>query len=169
MAGQDTPDDGTNEIAAIVSAARERPPGRGRGARSGIYLWLTHRYAQLAPNLNPPAAPYWEGIAAALREKFPDVLDGDGKPPTADRVRKAWHSVRTEKQAEAAGQPIPRRRRSGEGEAPASKGPVSAPAPLAMPTSTPVTRQSAIPPAASIAPVEEDDTLGFLKFAKGRK
>lgn len=148
-----------------MAAASSRPPGRGRGVRSGIFLWLAQRYEKLVVGLSPPAAPYWDGIAEALREKFPDVLDGDGKPPTGERVRKAWHAVRAQKRAEAVRQPSPQPHRRGDDDTPVPLVPVPAPAMASV--AAPMVPQPA--PLAAAAVEDDDDTDGVLRFAKGRK
>ncbi|KAA5611618.1 hypothetical protein [Rhodovastum atsumiense] len=151
---------------AILEAARQRPPEK-RGGHSPLYEHLWDHYEELAPGLNPPRRPYWDGVAAALRALHPgetaaQIADGDGKPPTGERVRKAWWQVRRDK-ARLAGDGAPARARPVAKETPAPEAPAAAAAaPVAK------TRRKTAPPPAAAAAEEEDET-DVLQFAGGRK
>lgn len=82
-------------MAAIdeLLAALEKQPGQGR--QSPVYAFLWTNYAKLQSRLTPRARPNW----AVIAEEFArlGVLDGRGKPPTAERVRKVWWQVGKDK------------------------------------------------------------------------
>lgn len=139
MAGRKTGKGRTLELDAIRAATLQRPPDRMRGGRSPVYDWLAARYDELVPILNPPARPFWDGLAAEVRSRFPDVLDGEGKPPTGERMRKAWWQVRRDKGGSV--------RVAG----------VKAVAPVL---------QAKVEPDPKQLPGDDDD---FLQFAEGRK
>lgn len=72
----------------------------GRGRRSSLTRWLrTHHDAFAA--LLATQEPSWDELAAALAGM--GLLDGAGKAPAGERVRKAWWAVRRAKAAAAAG------------------------------------------------------------------
>jgi len=67
---------------------------RGRGRRSQLSRWLrAHQDAFRA--LLADKQPGWDDLATALATL--GLRDGDGKPPTGERARKAWWAVRRAK------------------------------------------------------------------------
>ncbi len=93
-----------------VLAALKRQPSKVRGGHSPIYLWLWQHYDQLQGELNLPRRTDWSALASELGKR--GIMDGNGKPPTAERTRKAWWQVNRDKEALAAGT-IRRRRKPG--------------------------------------------------------
>lgn len=118
--GSETEEDEA-ELGAILAAAKRRPDGGARKPHSPLYEWMWARAERLATELNPPRTPNWEAIAEEFRRA--KVLDGQGKAPTAERVRKTWWQVRADR----------RRQQGGEAVRPAAKQPaVPPPPPLAQ-------------------------------------
>jgi hypothetical protein len=80
-------------------AARLEPEAdtvvRGRGKRSKLYRWLFVRADDFQIMLEEHQ-PSWTSVAKALIETE-DARDGFGKPPSPERVRKAWLDVRQAK------------------------------------------------------------------------
>ena len=93
-----------------VLAALKRQPSKVRGGHSPIYLWLWRHHDQLQGELNLPRRTDWSALASELGKR--GIVDGNGKPPTAERTRKAWWQVGRDKDALAAGT-IRRRRKPG--------------------------------------------------------
>jgi hypothetical protein len=80
------PDDELAELARNLTAARG-----GRGRRSPLFRWLNARADAFQTLLNE-TQPSWQSVAEGLAAQ--GIRDGAGKPPTAERVRKAWLEVR---------------------------------------------------------------------------
>jgi hypothetical protein len=80
------PDDELAELARTLTAARG-----GRGRRSPLFRWLNVRADAFQTLLNE-TQPSWQSVAEGLAAR--GIRDGAGKPPTAERVRKAWLEVR---------------------------------------------------------------------------
>ena len=83
-------DTGSPDVAQIVAAMRSQP-AKGRGQRSPLYLWLRQNHARLLEEFTA-GAPSWPGLASALGSS--GILNGDGKPPTAEGARTVWYRVR---------------------------------------------------------------------------
>jgi hypothetical protein len=129
-----------------VLAGITLPPESARcDGHSQTYEFLWRAYEVLTPHLDPPRRPSWLAVAQRLAAK--GVRDGEGKPPTAERVRKAWWKVTRDRGRIAAGV-IPGRR----GRKPASPS-ATAPLPVApQPPATPPKRRAGSP-----GPQEGDD------------
>ena len=134
-----------------VLAALKRQPSRMRGGHSPIYLWLWRHHERLKGELNLPRRTDWPALAGELGKR--GIVDGNGKPPTAERTRKAWWQVNRDKEALAAG--TIRRRRKLVQPAP------STPAPAA-----PAAERGMLPP--GIEPAEEEPPKYTFKFAKAK-
>lgn len=63
--------------------------GGGRGRRSRLYFWMFSRAEDLRPLVGHAT---WDSIAASLPDT-PDILDGAGKRPSGDRLRKTYYAV----------------------------------------------------------------------------
>ena len=63
----------------------------GRGRRSPLYRWLNVR-AEAFQTMLHEMQPTWQAVAEALAAQ--GLVDGAGKPPTAERVRQTWLKVR---------------------------------------------------------------------------
>jgi len=100
MTGQHESRAGDADVQEILAVLRDTP-ARARGGHSPIYLWLWRHHGQLQEELDPPCRPDWPALAAELGKR--GVVDGAGKPPTAERTRKAWWQVSRDKAAVAAG------------------------------------------------------------------
>lgn len=140
----------------IRDAARRRPPG-SRG-NSPLYWWVWDRYDALTALL--PPRPYWDGIAAGLIAQHPGdmaslIEDGDGKPPTGERLRKAVWAVGRDRQRGLGGE------RQG---AVASAAAAVQAAPERAPEPEKPTEAAGEGPAAAA-----DDGLDFLRFVGGRR
>ena len=81
---------GSPDVAQIVAAMRLQPT-KGRGQRSPLYLWLRQNHARLLDEFTT-SAPSWPGLASALGKS--GILNGEGKPPTAEGARTVWYRVR---------------------------------------------------------------------------
>jgi hypothetical protein len=89
-----------------------KTPVRGRGRQSALTRWLQAHHDEFAAMLLDKQ-PSWEAVAAGLAAM--GVCDGAHKPPTAERVRKAWWEVRQNARARQSGrtktpvvlQPVP--------------------------------------------------------------
>lgn len=88
-----------------------------RGGHSPVYLWLWRHHDQLQGELNLPRRTDWSALAGELGKR--GIVDGNGKPPTAERTRKAWWQVGRDKEALAAGT-IRRRRKPAQAAAPST-------------------------------------------------
>ncbi len=97
--------------AGDVLDALKRQPSKMRGGHSPLYLWLWRHHEQLKGELNLPRRTDWSALAGELGRR--GIMDGNGKPPTTDRTRKAWWQVNRDKEALAAGT-IRRRRKPGQ-------------------------------------------------------
>jgi hypothetical protein len=85
-----SPKNGIAELARRLSQAGIG----GRGRRSSLVRWLNvHRDPFAA--LLAEQEPSWTDVATALAAM--GVCDGAGKPPSGERVRKAWWAVRRAK------------------------------------------------------------------------
>jgi hypothetical protein len=89
-----------------------KTPVRGRGRHSALTRWLQAHHDEFAAMLLDKQ-PSWEAVAAGLAAM--GVCDGAHKPPTGERVRKAWWEVRQHTAARQSGrtempvvvQPVP--------------------------------------------------------------
>lgn len=145
----------TADIGEVLAALR-RQPSRLRGGHSPIYLWLWQHHELLKEQLDLPRRSDWPALAAELGQR--GVKDGVGKPPTAERIRKAWWQVCRDKDALAAG----KLRRKGKNAAIAAGHPAGQPQPAA---STP-----AVPPPPAFQAVEvEPEPKHQFRFAGGIK
>ena len=156
---------GAVAVDAILEAARRRRP-TSRGGHSPLYDYLWDHYEALAPGLNPPRRPYWDGVAACLAELHPGeaaakVARGNGDPPNGERVRKAWWQVRRDRTRLAEGAA------SRAHPAAARQAPVPVAASAAKAAAAPVRPASPAPAAAAAAAGE--DVTDVLQFAGGRK
>lgn len=140
-----------DEILDAIPKPTEEPRP---GAHSQVYEALWGAYDALAEHLFPPRRPNWTHIAAKLAER--GIRDGDRqnpKPPTAERVRKAWWKVDRDKEAVLTGT-ARRRRRRGAG---------------ATPKETPAAADAPPPPSPKDPPKppegEEEDDGNGLKWA----
>jgi len=85
-------DDPTSDVQALARLLLLRPtPGGGRGRRSPLFWWMFTRADELRP-IFERAQTVWDNVATALPDSD-DILDGAGKRPTGDRLRKTWHAV----------------------------------------------------------------------------
>lgn len=75
----------------LSSLAEAVSRGFGPGIRSPLYRWLRAHHDQLADTLHRPR---WEVVATWLTGQ--GIVDGDGKPPSADIARLTWWKVRGE-------------------------------------------------------------------------
>jgi hypothetical protein len=127
---------GANDVAQLASLLRQG--GRGRGRRSPLARWLRIHHDAFAALLDEQE-PGWADVATALAAM--GVCDGDGKPPTGERTRKAWWGVRRDvAQRRATKAPVP---------------PTGVPASLAVPPGLPPAPQSPeIMPALQVTPAE---------------
>ena len=90
MTRKKSPAAGSPDVAQIVAAMRSQP-AKGRGQRSPLYLWLRQNHARLLEEFTA-SAPSWPGLASALGDS--GILNGEGKPPTAEGARTVWYRVR---------------------------------------------------------------------------
>jgi hypothetical protein len=67
---------------------------RGRGRHSQLSRWLRAHHDAFVAML-ADRQPGWDDLATALAAL--GLRDGDGKPPTGERARKAWWAVRRAK------------------------------------------------------------------------
>lgn len=130
---------GADDVAQLTALLPQG--GRGRGRCSPLVRWLrTHHDAFQAMLVEQK--PGWEDVATALAGM--GLRDGDGKPPTGERTRKAWWGVRRgiaqRRTRKATALPAP-------GPAASSSPPRPPPAHAA-----PVTVVPAVPAPAEIAP-----------------
>jgi len=72
---------------------------QGRGRRSSLSRWLRAHHDAFAAML-ADKEPSWDEVAAALAAM--GLHDGEGKPPTGERTRKAWWGMRRAKAAACA-------------------------------------------------------------------
>ena len=144
---------------ADVLAALKRRPSKLRGGHSPIYLWLWQHHDQLLGELVPHRTD-WSALAGELTSR--GMVDGNGKPLTAERVRKAWWQVGRDKEAHAAGTVRRRRKPVQAGATPGKAGTRKAaatPAPDA-----PVVNNGMLPP--GIEPAEAEPPTYKFEFAK---
>ena len=150
--GRMTERDGKGEAADVddALAALKRQPSRMRGGHSPVYLylWLWRHHEQLKGELGKRG-----------------IVDGNGKPLSAERTRKAWWQVNCDKKAVAVGA-IRRRRKV--------TGPAQKAGRLPDPLQATVPPQAAPVPAANlgmlppgIEPAEEPPRFTF-KFATAK-
>ena len=90
---------GRGEMADVddILAALKRQPSKVRGGHSPVYLWLWRHHEHLKGELTLPRRTDWSTLAGELGRR--GVMDGNGKPPTAERTRKAWWQVGRDKEA----------------------------------------------------------------------
>lgn len=81
------PRNGVSRLAQLIDQAGIS----GRSRRSSLTRWMRAHHADFAAMLRD-RDPSWEQIATALAVM--GLRDGDDKPPTAERARKTWWSVR---------------------------------------------------------------------------
>jgi hypothetical protein len=142
-----------DEILALITT----PAGpAGDDSHSPTYEFLWGSYETLAPHLDPPRRPNWSTVAQKLAAK--GVLDGEGKPPTGERVRKAWWKVTRDRRRLATGT-ISRR----HGRIPAAGLPTSAPAPESIPLIAPPTPGTQPQRRASAPESPPDDDLSDFR------
>ncbi|MBB5696045.1 hypothetical protein FHS87_004113 [Roseomonas pecuniae] len=101
--GADTEESGAR-LHAILAAAKRRPAGGTRKAHSPLYEWMWAHASDLVAELNPPRTPNWQAIAEEFQRA--QVTDGQGRPPTAERVRKTWWKVRADRRAQEGGEAV---------------------------------------------------------------
>ncbi len=147
-----------------VLAALKRHPSKVRGGHSPIYLWLWRHHEQLQGELNLPRRTDWSALAGELGKR--GILDGNAKPPTAERTRKAWWQVNRDKEALAAGTLRRRRKPVQPSRAPdeATRQVQAAPSPSA--NAAPVAKHGMLPP--GIEPPEEEPPKYKFKFARAK-
>ena len=91
-------------VARLVALLDQGGMG-GRGRRSSLSRWLFAHHDAFAAML-ADKAPSWDEVAQALAAM--GLRDGAGKPPTGERARKAWWTMRRKRDAIRAGrQPAP--------------------------------------------------------------
>ncbi len=76
--------DDVDRLRALLVRSDKR---RGRGREAVLTLWLRVNRQRFAEMLAEEGAT-WPELAAALSRL--GIKDGDGKPPSGDRLRKAW-------------------------------------------------------------------------------
>ncbi len=81
-----------------------KTPVRGRGRQSPLTRWLQAHHDEFAAMLLDKQ-PSWEAVAAGLAAM--GVRDGAHKPPTGERVRKAWWEVRQQAATRQSGRTEP--------------------------------------------------------------
>lgn len=87
---------------AELNAFLDQNGAGGRGRRSPLSRWLRANHHEFAATL-ATREPRWDEVARGLSAM--GLLDGNGKPPTGDRVRKVWWETRRDRLAvEAASQ-----------------------------------------------------------------
>ncbi len=134
-----------------VLAALKRQPSKVRGGHSPVYLWLWRHHDQLQGELNLPRRTDWSALAGELGKH--GIMDGNGKPPTAERTRKAWWQVGRDKEALAAGS-IQRRRKP------------ALPTPSTPANASPSANNGMLPP--GIEPPGEEPPKYDFKFASAK-
>ena len=134
-----------------VLAALKRQPSKVRGGHSPVYLWLWRHHDQLQGELNLPRRTDWSALAGELGKR--GIMDGNGKPPTAERTRKAWWQVGRDKEALAAGS-IRRRRKP------------ALPTPSTPANASPSANNGMLPP--GIEPPGEEPPKYDFKFASAK-
>ena len=132
-----------------VLAALKGQPSRVQGGHSPVYLWLWQHHERLKGELSLPRRTDWSALAGELGKR--GIVDGNGKPLTAARTRKAWWQVNRDKEVAAAGGTRRRRKVAGQAKAPSQAAPLAA-ANLGL-----------LPP--GIEPAEEEPPLYTFKFA----
>jgi hypothetical protein len=75
---------------AAVLAVTRRTPGRGRGRKSALYLWMAARHDALAAGF-AKEPPSWTALAQFFTEQ--GMLSTDGLPQSAASVRSTWVRV----------------------------------------------------------------------------
>jgi hypothetical protein len=94
---------GTDDIDAALAAMRQSAT-KGRGRKSAPYQWLAARHdALVAAFAEEP--PSWPALAAFLAER--GIMNADGKPPTAEGLRKVWLRVRQAAEKPPSSEPRP--------------------------------------------------------------
>lgn len=97
------PKGGVAQLAALL----DQGGMQGRGRRSSLSRWLRAHHDAFAAML-ADKEPSWDEVATALAAM--GLRDGEGKPPTGERTRKAWWAMRRAKAAARAkrqGTPLP--------------------------------------------------------------
>ncbi len=75
-----------DDVTALLTVTGQ---AHGRGIHSPLYRWMRARHDRLFEGLTRPR---WDKVAEFLASK--GVVDGDGKPPSAENVRATWYRVR---------------------------------------------------------------------------
>lgn len=132
----------------ILAAARRRPSEGARRGHSPLYEWMWSRAEQLAPELDPPRTPNWTAMAEEFQRA--EVMDGQGRAPTAETVRKTWWKVRKDRLRQASGGTVL--------QVPAARRGVTPPPP------SPETRAAVVAQEAG----EDEETPRRFTFAKPR-
>lgn len=83
---------GVAQLAALLDQAGFS----GRARRSSLSRWMRANHDRFATML-ADKEPGWDDVAAGLAAM--GLRDGDGKPPTGERARKAWWTARRGKAA----------------------------------------------------------------------
>ena len=96
MSGQATKISGGG--VARLSVLLDRAGISGRGRRSSLFRWLKAHHHAFATML-ADKEPSWDEVATGLAAM--GLRDGQGKPPNAERARKAWWAVRRAKSENA--------------------------------------------------------------------
>ncbi len=81
-------------VAALI-AYLDRNGAGGRGRRSSLSRWLRAHHDEFAAMLAVNEAG-WDELAAGLSATA-GLLDGNGKPPTGERLRKVWWETRRDR------------------------------------------------------------------------
>jgi hypothetical protein len=81
---------GSGDVAKLAALLPSQGPARGRGRHSSLYRWLQANRKDFAAML-ATMQPAWRDVATGLAAL--GLRDGDGKPPTGERARKAWWDV----------------------------------------------------------------------------
>ena len=82
---------------AELSAFLDLHGAGGRGRRSSLSRWMRANHDEFAAML-ATKEPGWNKVAAWLGTTA-GLLDGSGRPPTGERVRKVWWETRRDKSA----------------------------------------------------------------------
>jgi hypothetical protein len=95
---------GSGDVAKLAALLPSQGPARGRGRHSSLYRWLQANRKDFAAML-ATMQPAWRDVATGLAAL--GLRDGDGKPPTGERARKAWWDVQRGMTARKRGKATP--------------------------------------------------------------
>jgi len=95
---------GSGDVAKLAALLPSQGPARGRGRHSSLYRWLQANRKDFAAML-ATMQPAWRDVATGLAAL--GLRDGDGKPPTGERARKAWWDVQRGTAARRRGKATP--------------------------------------------------------------